>query len=252
MGIRILAATVMAASSMTAIASGDGLDFNNLTLHYTYSEAEAADGDGFGAELFYNVWDRVYLQTAYSTRELDADNGQGSSEYDFLSFGAGYALPLVETGKYQLFGGVSYEMLDIGATFASVNGGGSGSDGGNDGGGAGGPTGTPLDTVFCLIFVCEDGAGTKSIGADGTGDTGGFGAHVGVRGEVYTNLEVATRYQYRLYEDEFVGGEDNEQILSLNIAYRFGQWAAVLNYDNYNTLELDEIYAGIRYDFAKE
>lgn len=249
MGIRILAATVMAASSMTAIASGDGLDFNNLTLHYTYSEAEAADGDGFGAELFYNVWDNVYLQTAYSSRELENDAG-ATAEIDFLSFGAGYAYPLVESGKYQVFGGLSYEMLDLGGRGASgsQNPDSDNNDGGDDGGGGFDPIG-----AICEVIIVCPGAQTKSFNANGTGDTSGFGAHVGLRGEVYTNLELAARYQYRAFDDEFPGtGDDAEQILGLNLAYRFGQWAAVLNYDNYNTLELDEIYAGIRYDFAKE
>jgi hypothetical protein len=253
LGIRFFAATLVAASSWAATASDHGLDFNNLTLQYTYSERDNADGDGFGAELFYTVWDRVYLQTAYSSRELDFDNNQGSAEVDFLSFAAGYALPLVDSGKFQLFGGISYEMLDLGGQATSASGGSGGTDNSDgDTGGTGGPTGTPLDTLFCLFISCSDSVGTKSIGADGTGDTGGFGGHIGLRGEVYTNLEVAARYQYRVYDEAFFGAEDSEQILGLNLAYRFGQWAAVINYDNYDTFGFNEYYAGIRYDFAKE
>ncbi len=253
----LLAAISLAAAPLAYAQESAPIQFNTVELGYLHSEATNSDGDGFAINLSYSFLDHYFATASYNTRTLDAESGSASADFDFISAGVGGKYALTESGKYVVYGGLTYEMLDIAGSGAG--GGGTDNGGGEeptDEGGEG-PTGTPLDILLCaLLFDCESGAQTKSFNAaTGTGDTSGYGAHVGIRAEVYPNVEVGASYQYRMYDDKILlsqNPDDVEQILGLAAGYRLGSWAAVLSYNSYDTLDLDEYQLAVRWEFGRE
>lgn len=248
--IRPFAAAALLAASSLAYAQAP-LDFNSITLQYLQSDADNGDGDGFGLRAELGVFEHYFVQAEYSARAIELDfAGNPEIDLNFGRIGAGGFYPLDEAGRVAVFGGLSFEYVDV-----SGSGGGTVTpdpDTGGEGGG-GGPTGTDLDLLLCFILTCEEGSafGTKALSAAGDDDSTGYGAQLGIRAEVMPNLEAGLSYQFRSYED-YTRDDDDEQVIGVHVAYRFGQWAAVLTYDNYDTLELDEYLLGVRYDFARE
>ena len=244
----LLAALTLAVAPL-AQANDAPIQFNNLTLSYLYSEADNVDGDGFGISLQYAFTNNIYATADYNTRSLEGNSGS-ALDFDFISVGAGYAYPLTENGKYVAFGAVTYEMLDISTDVGST--GGEEPEEPTD---SEGPTGTDLDILLCILFDCSS-AQTKAVTFDANGangDTAGYGAQIGLRAEVYPNVEVVGSYLYRMYDDPYTAtGEDTESVIGLGAAYRLGQWAIGLSYTSFAELELDEYTLGVRYDFGRE
>lgn len=251
----LLAAMTLAVTPLVN-AQEAPIQFNSVELGYLQSEATGSDGDGFAIKLNYAFMDHYYATASYDTRSLDSESSSASGDFDFITAGVGGKYAFTESGKYVVYGGLTYEMLDIATSGGGATGGGGEEEPTEEGGGEG-PTGTPLDILLCALLVnCDSAAQTKSFNAaTGAGDTSGYGAHVGIRAEVYPNVEVGASYQYRMYDDEILLSEnpdDVEQILGLAAGYRLGPWAAVLSYNSYDTLDLDEYQLSVRWEFGRE
>ncbi|MGJ8669487.1 MAG: hypothetical protein ACSHXK_08375 [Oceanococcus sp.] len=235
-------AALLLLASSSAIAADPTIGFNHLGARYISADANGADGDGFGIDLKFALTNYLYVDLDYSTRSLEA--GGSSVDVEYFSGGLGGNYALNEAKTIQLFGGLSWEQLQLdGATAAG--GGGGGEEGG---GGAGGCdfTGTPLDQLFSVIGgilpICDPNA--KALTTGGNPRTDGIGATIGVRALVWENLEVAGHYDYREYENF------EESVMGLDAGYSFGNWGAVFSYDTYDEFDMDEFSLGVRYTFG--
>lgn len=240
------ASLIAAVPAFAANADEAPIQFNGVELGYLSADADNGDGDGFSFKAEYGFLNHYFGTVSYNTRTLEFDSGEVDIEQANIGVGGKYALS--ESGKYVVFGGLTYEMLELDGQSATTT----TTDPDTD---TGGTTGTPLDVLLdplCALLGCPTAAQTKAFGADGTGDSGGYGAHAGIRAEVYPNVEVGATYQYRMYDDELPSGDDTETVVGLNAGYRFGSWAAVLSYNTYDTLNFDEYGLAVRWEFGRE
>ncbi|MGJ8669524.1 MAG: hypothetical protein ACSHXK_08560 [Oceanococcus sp.] len=256
------ATAIMLTSASALAADGQVLNFNHINASYIDSESGSLSGDGYGLDLSFAVMDFVHLNLDYNTRDY------GNLDVEFISAGIGGNFPLNEAGNVQLFGGLSYERAEYSGsinTGGGTGGGGTGGDGGDGGDGAGAapcePSGSPLDlvltTVNDLVFallgqdLCEQspfgaeskaGVSSKAL-VSFSGDTDGFGAHIGVRALLADHYLLSTRYRMREYDDT------DESIISLSAAYVFTNWGLGLSYATYDETDIEEFLVNVSYNF---
>lgn len=248
-----LGCTTFFAAPLTANAA---IDFNNLHLNYIQSDAENTDGDGFGATLSFEVTDSLFVNTAYSTRTYDENTplGRVSLDSELFHFGLGGIFALNESGTLKAYVMALYEETKFSGSFSG--------NGGNTGGTDGGNTGEPAECNVLGVPVVDDllcalGADrpsspqTKAFVLGNDEDSiDGYGLTGGIRFEVMPNWEINGSYGARDYSDL----DEMIYIYNFGTAFSFGSWTLFANYDirDYDGDSVDEILAGVRWDFSKE
>ncbi len=244
------AALLMAGASIASVAQAaetPAIQFSDLTLRYILPDAQGTDADGYGLEVNFGVLDNLYVTGAYNLRSFDVKNANLTLDLDMMRLGVGGMYPLTESGSVYVYGNANYERLEI-SLDGSVDGNGGGGGDNNPPPADEGPTGTPLDVIFCLLIDCSASAQTKAVSFNDSDTTGGYSALVGVRAEVYPNVEVGTSYRHNDWDK----ADDAEKVLGFSAAYRFGSWVVVANYNDFDQLDFNEYQLGVRWDFGRE
>lgn len=262
------------------IATADP-SFSYLSLEYRESEANGADGDGYGLQAGWEFapWGQTGVKPLIFADLSDRDFVSGSAElsFAFTGLGVGAALPLGKEARTSVFALLSYEELDARLTLPNQ-------PNPTPAPGPfppfqptptptpppGGPTPTPtpsptpppseqgcnsgtpldpaLDIVDALIPICDilfpgDSTGAKNFSAKSAaaGTESGYGYLVGIRHQFQSGWETGLVYRGREIEDF------SESSIRASVGYQWGNWGVTADYEQYDELDIEEIILSLRY-----
>lgn len=230
-------AAALLLTSGTAMAADGVIGFNHIGARYLYSDIENSDGDGYGLDLNVALTNYLFVDVDFNTREFE--DGGDKADFEFFSGGLGLNFPLNEDKTLQVFGGVTWEQLDVSANVSDSAG--AGGEEEEEAGGLGGL----LGGLFGL-FGTADTTAKNHVAGHVDDRVDGYGVNVGIRATVWNNLEANASVKYRDYSDF------EETLYGVGAAYTFGDWAAVLRYERFDDFEIDEYSLGVRYTFGND